>query len=115
MLKRLQLTIALILISAFLLSISLFAAPENLFKKNWKPHKLRISALKKYSKLLKRMKVVEDKEDICGQIPYIKHGYWDHGYLPEQKKYYKHKNVPAGFWVYVYPYWYIYDIQETQW
>ena len=76
------------------------------------PHKVKITAEGRYSKLIRRIKVLEDKNDICNQLLYIENGYWDHGYLPEQKQYFKHKDIPEGFWVYVYPYWYIWEEQQ---
>ena len=72
----------------------------------------RKTAEGRYHKLLRRIKVPQDKDAIVNQPLYVEYGYLDHDYLPAQKEYYGHKNIPAGFWVYVYPYWYIWAGQK---
>lgn len=74
--------------------------------------KQRITAEGRYQKLLRKIKVPQDAQDICNQLLYMENGYHDHGFFPRQKKYYQYKKIPAGFWVYVYPYWYIWGDQK---
>jgi hypothetical protein len=38
----------------------------------------------------------------------------DRGQLPASPQYHGHKDVPAGYWVYVYPYWYIWRDRVDQ-
>ncbi len=58
----------------------------------------KASADGKYSKLLKKIKVPEDRDE------YKDFYEWGHWTGTEWKG---HKNLPAGYWVYTYPYWYI--------
>lgn len=76
------------------------------------PFKKRITAEGRYQHLLKKIKVKRDAQDICNQLLYMENGYHDHGFFPAQDSYYNHKKIPAGFWVYVYPYWYIWGDQK---
>lgn len=52
----------------------------------------------KYAKLLRRLKVPEDRQSYSE--------YRDYGYY-QQCDWAGHNNIPAGYWVYVFPHWYI--------
>jgi HEAT repeat protein len=52
----------------------------------------------KYAKLLRRLKVPEDRQSYSE--------YRDYGFY-QQCDWAGHTNIPAGYWVYVYPHWYI--------
>ena len=53
----------------------------------------------KYAKLQKRIKV---KYDFLSYGEFSDYGYWN------QNQYAGHKQLPSGYWVYVYPHWYIF-------
>ncbi len=53
----------------------------------------------KYAMLLQQIKVEDDWKEYGA--------FRDRGQSPAQAEYHGRKDVPAGFWVYVYPYWYI--------
>jgi hypothetical protein len=56
---------------------------------------------KKYSKLLRKFNVEVDR---------LEEGMFsDYGYWEGAAKYGGHTNVPAGYWVYVYPDWYVFE------
>ncbi|MDH5680225.1 MAG: hypothetical protein OEZ36_01460 [Spirochaetota bacterium] len=74
--------------------------------------KQRTTAEGRYWKLLRKIKVPQDKDDIINQPLYVEYGYLDNDYMPAQKEYYGHKDIPGGFWVYVYPHWYIWAEQK---
>jgi hypothetical protein len=59
----------------------------------------RASVQGKYSKLLRRISVPEDK----GQGEFVDYGKYSPG------SYGGYDNLPAGYWVYVYPHWYIWS------
>jgi HEAT repeat protein len=58
----------------------------------------------KYAKLLRRLKVAEDRQSYSE--------YRDYGYY-QQCDWAGHFNIPAGYWVYVYPHWYIWRDQPN--
>jgi len=54
----------------------------------------------KYSNLLKKIAVEKDR---AGEGEFSDYGYWD------ATSYAGHTDLPAGYWVYVYPHWYIFE------
>jgi HEAT repeat protein len=53
---------------------------------------------RKYAKLLRKIKVPQDRQSYGD--------FRDYGQY-QATDYYEHKMIPAGYWVYVYPHWYI--------
>jgi len=53
---------------------------------------------RKYAKLLRKIKVPQDRQSYGD--------FRDYGQY-QATDYYEHKKIPAGYWVYVYPHWYI--------
>ncbi len=72
----------------------------------------RITAEGRYYTILRKLYVPQDKGDICNQSHYMEYGYWDYDYRLKEKYYKGHRNIPAGFWVYVYPFWYVWKDQK---
>jgi hypothetical protein len=70
--------------------------PENKAIADAAPAKARVNG--KYAKLLRRLKVPQDKQSYTE--------FTDYGQYPATD-YAGYKNIPEGYWVYVYPYWYI--------
>ena len=70
--------------------------PENKTVANAVPAKARAGG--KYSKLLRRLKVPQDKQSYTD--------FKDYGHY-QATDYAGYANLPAGYWVYVYPHWYI--------
>ncbi len=70
--------------------------PENKAVANTVPAKARVGD--KYSKLLRRLKVPQDKQSYTE--------FKDYGHY-QATDYAGYTNLPAGYWVYVYPHWYI--------
>jgi HEAT repeat protein len=60
----------------------------------------------KYAKLLRRLKVPQDRA--------IYQDFSDYGTFPAIAEYGGYKDIPQGYWVYVYPYWYIWAEQKRQ-
>jgi HEAT repeat protein len=60
----------------------------------------------KYAKLLRRLKVPQDRQTY--------NDFSDYGIFPAIAEYGGYKDVPQGYWVYVYPYWYIWGEQKGQ-
>jgi hypothetical protein len=58
----------------------------------------------KYAKLLRRLKVPQDRQTY--------QDFNDYGTYPATAEYAGYKDIPAGYWVYVYPYWYIWAEQK---
>jgi len=57
----------------------------------------------KYARLLRKIKVAQDRQSYGD--------YRDYGQY-QATDYYEHKMIPAGYWVYVYPHWYIWGEQK---
>jgi hypothetical protein len=70
--------------------------PENKGIADASPSKARVNG--KYAKLLKRIKVPQDRQSYTD--------FTDYGHYPATN-YAGYDNIPEGYWVYVYPYWYI--------
>ena len=64
------------------------------------PHNPRMPGKHKYGKLLRRIKVADDAKAYGD--------YHDFGYY-KATSYKSFKDLPAGYWVYAAPYWYIFD------
>jgi hypothetical protein len=60
----------------------------------------------KYAKLLRRLKVPQDRQTY--------NDFADYGTYPAIAEYGGYKDIPQGYWVYVYPYWYIWGEQKRQ-
>ena len=60
----------------------------------------------KYAKLLRRLKVPQDRQTY--------QDFSDYGTYPATAEYAGYKDIPQGYWVYVYPYWYIWGEQKGQ-
>lgn len=83
--------------------------------KRWRNLKTRKSALGRYINF--KYCFVADKDEIellCGTEPYRKNGFYDRGYMPDQPTYGSKANLPAGFWVFVCPRWYIYEKESRE-
>jgi hypothetical protein len=72
------------------------AAPIPELKDEERLQKARVGGL--YTTLLMQIKVARDRGD---------HGLFDDAGFRNVKEYAGHKDLPAGWWVYVHPYWYI--------
>lgn len=59
---------------------------------------------RKYARLLRKIKVEQDRQSYGD--------YRDYGFFQALDDYYGHKKIPAGYWVYVYPHWYIWGEQK---
>jgi hypothetical protein len=57
------------------------------------------SVNRKYRRLLRKIAVEEDKATYGAFV--------DYGHYASMKSYAGHEDLPEGYWVYVYPYWYI--------
>ncbi len=77
--------------------------------------KQRITAEGRYNKLKLRFRAPRsDRDDFNSQLLYIENGYYDYGFFDAEKysKRYK-RRLPEGWWVYVYPYWYVWGNQDV--
>ncbi len=72
----------------------------------------RITARKRFSHILCRLYIPQLKGETINQLGYIRDGFISYGYLPKQNKYYRHRDIPPGFWVYVYPHLYVWKVQD---
>jgi hypothetical protein len=70
--------------------------PDNKALADAAPAKARVNG--KYARLLRRLKVPQDRQSYTD--------FNDYGQYPATD-YAGYKNIPEGYWVYVYPYWYI--------
>jgi hypothetical protein len=70
--------------------------PENKALADAAPAKARVNG--KYARLLRRLKVPQDRQSYTD--------FNDYGHYPATD-YAGYTNIPEGYWVYVYPYWYI--------
>jgi HEAT repeat protein len=78
--------------------------PENKAIAGSKVVKAMVSG--KYGKLLRRIEVEQDKNSYAE--------FYDYGHYPATANYSGHENIPEGYWVYVYPHWYIWGSMKDK-
>lgn len=71
--------------------------PEPLVRPD--PDKVKASCGGKYRELLRKIAVPDDKASYTE--------FHDYGFYPACASYGGHKDLPEGYWVYVFPHWYI--------